>query len=364
MPESNVQLTVEIETNGAEKLTTLRRDLEAVGKSGKEAFTGLDGAIRDAFEQQRELSATLAPLFRNSFGRILSDANGFGSAFKRLFADLGNFVAGTIARMVSDWLGGFRRLSGGSGMFGGVSQIFKGVGGLAAGGKGLTTSAASAGGSAGSASSLAAFGGPVGIALSIGAIAGPAIFNRLTRGRRNRRAARGAEIDFNRQLASIETEFEFRRLDADQAGESIRNALNAFRETTGGLGRPGSRARTRAQARFAELLVSIDDISSARNSRERLIGSGAIPEFGHGGFTGSGGLAVVHPNEFVLNAQATRSIGRDNLERANRNPGSGGGVQIFVIINPAPGMDEEEIGRVAVRSLERAARDRGVRIFR
>jgi len=289
MPEANVQLTVEIETTGAEKLTTLRRDLEAAGKAGQQAFTGLDRSLRAAFDQHRRLAGSIGPLFRDSFGRILSDARGFGDAFKRLFSDLRNSIAGTIARMVADWLGGLRHIAGGasggaslfpagasplssflpgrsltsgsgaaSGLtpFGGAfgsGRNVRMVGGLALqGGLALGAAGVRSGNPflSGAGGALAGFsvGGPVGLALGLGLGVFGGIIGRLNRGHRNRRDAMLAGNQFGGQLRSIFTEFEMRRLDSETALTSIDNALNAFTQASFGLGRPGAAARSCAAA--------------------------------------------------------------------------------------------------------------------
>ena len=404
MPEANVQLTVEIETTGAEKLTTLRRDLEAAGKAGQQAFTGLDRSLRAAFDQHRRLAGSIGPLFRDSFGRILSDARGFGDAFKRLFSDLRNSVAGTIARMVADWLGGLRHISGGapggaslslagasplssflpgrsltsgSGAasdftpFGGAFGSGRNVrvagglalqGGLALGIAGVRSGNPFLGGAGGALAGFAA-GGPVGLALGLGLGVFGGIIGRLGRGQRNRRDAMLTENQFSGQLRSIFTEFELRRLDAEAALTSIDNALNSFSSTALGLGRPGRRALGRGRSAADTFRDRIEALAGIRGSRAGLLGLGPIPEFGGGGIMGRDGFAFLHKFEGVLNPPATRAIGPANIERINRDPSSalGGNITIIQHIHPSPGMDERALAREIRREFQRTDRDRGVR---
>ncbi len=113
MPDTNVQLKIEIETEGAEQLTTLRRDLEQVGAAGTAAFARLDASLRAALDQQRRFAASVEPIFQNFFQRLLTGATGFRDTFKRLFDDLLRFFVGTVSRMVAAWLGGLRQMLGG-----------------------------------------------------------------------------------------------------------------------------------------------------------------------------------------------------------------------------------------------------------
>lgn len=94
---------------------------------------------------------------------------------------------------------------------------------------------------------------------------------------------------------------------------------------------------------------------------------GIIPSFATGGLIGSlprfdtGGLAVVHPGEFVLRAPQARSIGYGNLEKMNRTGklpgGEGGGTTVSVQINGditprQPNMKKEDIIKVSIANLK------------
>lgn len=94
---------------------------------------------------------------------------------------------------------------------------------------------------------------------------------------------------------------------------------------------------------------------------------GIIPSFATGGLIGSlprfdtGGLAVVHPGEFVLRAPSARSIGYGNLEKVNRSGklpgGEGGGTTVSVQINGditprQPNMKKEDIIKVSIANLK------------
>ena len=140
MPESRVQLTIEVETEGAEQLTTLRRELEQVGATGQAAFARLDRSLLAALENQRRFAASIEPVFQNFFRRLLSGATSFKDAFKKVLSDLLDFFLRTVSRMVAAWLGGLRQLSGGSsgnsGLGGLLGLVFGGSGGSGSGGGG------------------------------------------------------------------------------------------------------------------------------------------------------------------------------------------------------------------------------------
>lgn len=147
MPEARVQLAIEVEVEGAEQLTALRRELEQLGQAGATAVGRLDTALAatlDHLQQSRELVAaatrsflqahgqlfsSLEPIFQGFFTRLLSGARGFRDAWKRLLADLLRLFLRTIEQMVSGWLSGFRQMSalGGGGFGGGFGGGLLGV---------------------------------------------------------------------------------------------------------------------------------------------------------------------------------------------------------------------------------------------
>ena len=410
MPESNVQLTVEIETKGAEKLTTLRRDLEGVGKSGKEAFAGLDRSLRDAFEQQRRFARSVEPLFQNFFRGILSGATNFRDAFKRLFSDLLGFFTRTISRMVAAWLGGFGRMAGGSSanLLSGILSAPLGLGAgstfLGSGGTNSASATAAAGISGGQfAAGAASFGGLLltqfgiqrgspGIGALGGALAGAGIgfqiggplgagigalvgggiglLGGLFGAARNRRRALRAERAFGAQLNSIFTEFEMRRLDFDAATASASNAFTAFEQTVGRFGRPGRRALGRGQDSLEALLERLGLLSGIRGSRAAFLAGGPAPEFQFGGFNPFNSFARLHAGEFVFRPEAVRAFGRENLERANRNPQSAAAPTVQLIFQPGsvvmqngdPDEFVRRIGPKLQRFLDRELRREGRRL--
>jgi len=149
MPEARVQLAVTVETEGAEQLTTLRRELEQLGQSGTAAVARLDASLtsvlsnleqsrtlvatstRDFLQNHRQLVAGLEPLFQGFLQRLLAGTRNFRDLLKRLFSDLLSFFLRTVEQMVAAWAGGLQRISGtGGGLLGTLFGGFDGGGGL------------------------------------------------------------------------------------------------------------------------------------------------------------------------------------------------------------------------------------------
>ena len=138
MPEARVQLTVEIETEGAEQLTSLRRELEQLGQAGEAAFGRLDASLGRTLEQleqsralvgaatqefldsHRRLFSSLDPVFQGFFQRLLGGSRSFSDALKRLLADLLRVFLRTLEQMVAAWFSGFRQMGGAGNLLGGL----------------------------------------------------------------------------------------------------------------------------------------------------------------------------------------------------------------------------------------------------
>jgi hypothetical protein len=183
MPEARVQLAIEIETEGAEELTALRRELEQLGQVGEAAFGRLDAALNTTVERleqaralvgaatqgflesHRRLFSSLDPVFEGFFRRLLSGTRSFGDAMKRLLSDLLRYFLRTLEQMVGAWLSGFQLMSGappvlsggsGGGFLGSILTAGLGIPGLlGTGGVGGTPPTfPSGGGGGGSATNL------------------------------------------------------------------------------------------------------------------------------------------------------------------------------------------------------------------
>ena len=114
MPDARVQLSITIETEGAEQLTSLRRELESLGAAGGEALVPLDASLAGVVNQLRDSRAIVAglePIFRNFFQSLIGGARNFHDAVKRLLLDLLEFFLGIVRRMVEGWLSGLRLMS-------------------------------------------------------------------------------------------------------------------------------------------------------------------------------------------------------------------------------------------------------------
>ena len=102
--------------------------------------------------------------------------------------------------------------------------------------------------------------------------------------------------------------------------------VQAWRAIPKGIGDRSIQDQSRYYNQYLDQMRTIE---AARQGRSVSSAFG-LPEFQSGGWTGSGGIAIVHPREMVVNEAAVRSIGRENLERANAVPS----------LLPSPGGDE------------------------
>ncbi|MGH9804939.1 MAG: hypothetical protein ACRD4D_07185, partial [Candidatus Acidiferrales bacterium] len=150
MPEARVQLAIEIETEGAEQLTSLRRELEQLGQAGEAAIGRLDAALKSSVEQleqsralvgaatqgflesHRRLFSSLDPVFQGFFRRLLGGTRSFSDTLKRLLSDLLHTFLRTLEQMVAAWFSGFQQMGappilGGSGLGGALGSVLAGA---------------------------------------------------------------------------------------------------------------------------------------------------------------------------------------------------------------------------------------------
>jgi len=114
MPDARVQLSIEIETTGADQLTALRRELEALRSTAAAALAPLDASLAGVvtrLQESRQVVGALEPVFRNFFQSLLGQAGNFRDAFRRLLRDLLELFLRTVARMLAAWIGGLQQMS-------------------------------------------------------------------------------------------------------------------------------------------------------------------------------------------------------------------------------------------------------------
>lgn len=129
MPDARIQLAVEIETEGAEQLTALRRQLDSLSESGRAAFAPLDASLSSLvsqLRQSRQLVGSLEPIVSGFFTRLLTNTRNFREAFRRLLLDLLQLFLRTVAQMLAAWISGL----------GSMRQIFHDILGRIFGGGG------------------------------------------------------------------------------------------------------------------------------------------------------------------------------------------------------------------------------------
>lgn len=129
MPDARVQLSIQIETEGAEQLTALRRQLEGLGETGREALAPLEASFTGLVRQladSRQVLAALEPAFRNFFQNLITHARSFRDAFKQLLLDLLQYFLRILRQMLEAWISGMQLMSSASsgGFSGGFSFSF------------------------------------------------------------------------------------------------------------------------------------------------------------------------------------------------------------------------------------------------
>ena len=156
MADARVQLRIEVETEGAEQLTSLRRELEQLGDAGSAAVGQMDssltatldhlqqsrqlvaGATNEFIQGHRRLFSSLDPLFQGFFNRLLGGARNFRDVWRRLLDELLQLFLRTLEQMLGSWFSAFRQMSGGALSGGGLLGSFAS---FASGGLGLQTGA-------------------------------------------------------------------------------------------------------------------------------------------------------------------------------------------------------------------------------
>ncbi len=336
MAEARVQLRVEVETEGAEQLTALRRELEQLGEAGAASVERLDAALEatlDHLQQTRQLVASttneflqshrqlftsLEPVFQGFFQRILGGARSFRDAFKHLLADLLQYFLRALAQMAAGWLSTFGRFAGGaagggSGLLGGflgapsfigqsgganatniglfeqlgidlhgLGPVSGGVlasGGLLAALLGIQRGSPVIGALGGAAAGFA-FGGPIGSLIGgvLGFLGG--LFNR---GKLKRRATEIANAGFA-EMRKVLDDFKRFQVDFQSALSTIDTTwagmVQAWQQIGGSVGRRSIRTQ---EPFYKQLRGELERIQKLREAHQGLIDALPIPEFAQGG---------------------------------------------------------------------------------
>ena len=352
MADARVQLRIEVETEGAEQLTSLRRELEQLGDAGAAAVGQMDSSLTatlDHLQQSRQLVAgatnefiqghrrvfsSLDPLFQGFFNRLLGGARSFRDTWRRLLAELLQLFLRTLEQMLGSWFSAFRQMSGGASSGGGLTGILGSFGG----GFGPSGTPPFSGGGGGSATNIGilerlgidlrglgpvsggllasggilaallgiqrgspilsglggaaagfAFGGPIGALIGGGLGFLGGLFQR---GRLRRRAAESQEA-FAAQLTEIRKQyFEFQL-----AYEAALGALDQLWAEFQAVmpqkyGKYGRRSVRFMGPIVAEIRQQIEDTEKLRQQRATVIGALPIPEFALGGLVDQAFRAV------------------------------------------------------------------------
>ena len=156
-------------------------------------------------------------------------------------------------------------------------------------------------------------GGPIGA--GIGALIGAGIgFFSGGGGKEDEQNAAIANQGFAQIWAAVE-DYRRHRRDFASAMDTV-NSTWAQMESSF-----SKRSWATGQRRYYEMAVSeLRQIEDERNRRRSVMGGLAVPEFASGGLVmggGGGGLAILHPGEFVMNSSAVQRLGVSLLEGLN-----------------------------------------------
>ena len=206
-------------------------------------------------------------------------------------------------------------------------------------------------------------GAPLGISLAAGIVPGLVlgaiglVSGILSRGKKKRRAAASEEV-LTAQLGEVIDQFKAFQTDLEGALATIDQLFIAFQGQVQPLGKAGRNAVRSISPLVFAVKNGLAEIQAARDARLLLSSASLIPEFSHGGLVPS----LLHPGEFVIRRDAVQQVGVQNLERVNAGQAPMGNVTIGPInIHPTPGMDERALAAFTLRTIRRAARDRGLR---
>ena len=160
------------------------------------------------------------------------------------------------------------------------------------------------------------------------------------------------------QLGEVIDQFKAFQTDLEGALATIDQLFIAFQGQVQPLGKAGRNAVRSISPLVFAVKNGLAEIQAARDARLLLSSASLIPEFSHGGLMPS----LLHPGEFVIRRDAVQQVGVQNLERVNAGQAPMGNVTIGPIhIHPTPGMDERALAAFTLRTIRRAARDRGLR---
>ena len=198
--------------------------------------------------------------------------------------------------------------------------------GLAIGQSGLGragTFARTAMGALGGALSGLALGGRAGasagpLAAGVGALVGGLLgFLGIGRGKLKRQASGIADRGF-REIRRIFEDYKNFRRDFGPAQASMHvvweQMVEAWQRIGGGIGERSTRDQRRY---FEQILEEMRRVENERGIRGNVIRSLPAPSFQHGGFSHGGGLASLHPGEFVLSTRAVERLGAVLLQGVN-----------------------------------------------
>ncbi len=337
--EITTQLKRNIFDSIAAILLNQRQALAAFGPSG----IGTDGPVLPGLPVGLGgFGGSSTPLFQGSpfISRAFDPAGTPGRAAGASQGRLVNFLSAiatapgfrSLPLLLGLGLGGRRGaspLGAALGAFGGIAAGFAGAGAVAGVIGGIGVGAGALGGLA------ALFSNPLTAGIAAGLVGFMALRATFARGRIKREASGIADQGFG-EIRRIFEDYKNYRRDYGSALADMQQVWAGMVAQWSAMGGVGARSIRTQEVFFRQYLNQMAQIEEERGIRGNIIRSLPAPSFQAGGFSTGGGLAFLHPGEFVLSNRAVERLGASLLQGLNSGTaGQGGGEGMMVELTPA-----------------------------
>ena len=178
-------------------------------------------------------------------------------------------------------------------------------------------------------------GGPLGAVLGA-AIGGLIGFLGGGNGQGKRDASAIADQGFA-QMRQIQADYEAYRRDFASAMDAIGSVWSGMVGQWSGMGSVGANSIKDQTRYYDQIVTHMRQVEDERNRRRSVIGGLPTPSFAAGGYSMSGGTALLHPGEFVMPARLVERLGLSLLQglQAGGSTNAGGGGLTMEVLGAA-----------------------------